>query len=291
MPHKVFSKQLHKLPSDLAGWEFGLDQAGTHLFGWNLGGDEDIELWRLNFLTYGEESFFLSHKDLLEGGVWLGPRSIQSLFGTLHMVQKAGSDFLIISSGDGNLLHKRLVPFSGAGSRLDRFTVDPRSRSATIWSTNPVIQYFQTGTTSGFFGFPRGRHECPWRGPLTEEKLKRSSGFSFFEIREAAFSDSQLIPAGGRKGVGFVSLEGPGFWAQARPCLGLTRMGGVIFSQASGGLLLAEYGKSGGLETTEVPVPADGILLVMQDAWSRLNVLRPGRTLLAGPLLEEWSLS
>lgn len=274
----ISKTKIKGLPLDLNDWKFGLDLAATHIFGWNPSADL-IPLWTMSFSNHSEELSTLSHTELLPGGHWLGPHTVQSLFGRLGLVQasKNGTFLFVIMEGGSVWLQQIVGDPEMRGHRVDRFTLRlPRGdfhpivlyspgRQANCWSWSPSKKWTAEN------------HRVPWIGPLTQAKRRYSPSTApppFFEEKNCQGYD-HLVSPGGHVEVIFHSAN---LWpVSLGSCLGLTRFGGAICrGEAPTEFLLANYGKEGGLEKTTVEMPGslgEEILLVMEDAWGRLNFI------------------
>ena len=292
MSRKVFSRLLSRLPQDLTGWEFGLDQACTHLLGWS---ERDRTIWTLDLFRYIESIFQIPQDKLLPGGKWLGPRMLQGLFGTVGMVQWNRDSYLFVS-GEGSRISLKKVPIISQAC-TDRFTLSHSSlrrgqHPITLWSSGYTVQQWFLEDRGGLQVFQcvnRDREACPWLGPITQSKVLCKYP-PMLEHLGWVENPIYLIPAGGLSNLRFSGAVGTSPTVLKETCIGLTRFGGGVFLfPAKDALVFADYTREGGTENTVVHIPGgtERILLAMQDAWSRLNLIVRGEN---GPTLEEWSL-
>lgn len=291
--HRISRTRIHGLPLDLEGWKFGLDLAATHVFGWSPSADP-IPLWMMSFSNHSEGLSTLSRAELLPGGTWLGPHTVQSLFGRLGLVQSTNSKFeagvflFVIMEESYVWLQQIDGDHKMQGCRIDRFTL-----STCQEDFHPIVLYSPASSMSWSWS-PTKRwssraRKIMWYGPLTQSKrdYSRHAVPSYFEEKNWHGFD-HLVSPGGQTGVIFHSYSS---WpVELKGCLGLTRFGGVICRSASPAeFLLANYDQEGGLEKTTVVLPPGGpdeeVLLAMEDAWGRLNFI----TRFEGSLyLTEW---
>ena len=284
------------------GWEFGLDQAGTHLFGAKFEKTR-IHIWMYDILGSREKTLGFDFPQIPDHRIgWFGPQYVQSEFGTVVLA---------------NYHHRRLVWSSWDSKMIETITYDEEVGSRFTVDTSllkrgkaPIRIWDPGGSTytvdlsrRSIASERKDPNRVPWLHPITRNRIPQRRPSLFHSDSRP---ESSLIPAGGLPcyHVREPWNTAPEGRTELGVCIGLTRLGGVVVKhnpiQRTGYFRqevfsIVENGPVGGTVHRSAMVAADldnrvdgQILFAAVDAWGDLCVIN--RCTSGSCHLREWSL-
>lgn len=276
-------KLLTDLPP-LEGWEFGLDRAATHIFAVKLEVSR-VRVWICDLHTLQEKTLDFESRQIASHRCgWLGHQIVQSMFGTVVMVHWESSK---IFWSDWKAEHVKTVSFDtsyGVHFQADTRLLSRGYAPALIRQLGGLWAVHLESQTRRLL---RSLSVSTRANMLTHDR--RSGIHTVFNVQP--YPSSGLVPSGGIPNCRF--LYGKPDSQDLGPCIGITRLGGVIL-RGSGPreFKIAEHGPESTLELEEyalggAPVPNTEVLFAATSCRGTFVVLR--RVASGSCILAEWS--
>ena len=179
------------------GGYFGLDDACTHAFCLHTD-TNGFSLWGYEFETGVEASLNIPRNLFPKDAEFLGPRRVQSCFGTVGIVAQSKEQGLVAKYAywPWRELHSVRLPEVRS---IDRFSMLP------AWEGHPFCGWEPRRFQPLFWG-PNGplegpfKKSLPWRCPLRDSPILGPPRFFF---QSWSLGETRLIPFGGQPGVYF----------------------------------------------------------------------------------------
>jgi hypothetical protein len=219
---------------EFRGGLFGLDDACSHAFCLHAG-EQEFDLWGYQFHDHEEARLKIPREFFPRDAVFLGPRQVQSCFGTVGMAAiSAESGILTVAYSVWPWKETTKVQIQGC-SWIDRFSMLPplsgggAEHPFCLWPTRfgPDLRQPVFCNLEGKMfvsSLPGDRKTRPWRGPFRDSPILASPRM-FFQSRPP--SKTRLIPFGGQEGVIYGS-SGKEDRLNLGTCIGLSRFGIIL---------------------------------------------------------------
>lgn len=217
-----------RFPVEFRGGLFGLDDACSHAFCLHVR-EQEFDLWGYQFHDRSEARLRIPEFFFPKDSLFLGPRHVQSCFGTVGMAALSAEGLLTVVYSKWPWTAPVRVQIQGC-SWIDRFSVLPLAKSEAeeihpfcIWpkGSRPVEPVFCNLEGKMFVSTSGNQRVRPFRGPFRDSPILEQPR-RFFQSRPP--SKTRLIPFGGQKDV-IYGDSGQEDRLNLGTCIGLSRFG------------------------------------------------------------------